>query len=69
MGVDHAAFSFEPTGDVPPLSCGGMGLIKKKIVFFFYKISVCIRPMWVQMRRRHVAYGYMGCSARKSLVM
>jgi hypothetical protein len=61
MDLQHkppAASSSRLTGGVLLLACGAQGAYEEKKLL--YSIESCFRPMWVQMPRRQVAYGYMG---------
>jgi hypothetical protein len=64
LGVDLYApcrHLIELTVGVPLLARGGRGLYEQKLLK--YRVLVTVSAIWVQMSRRQVAYGYMGCSA------
>ncbi len=68
----HWVWTYMPPAASPELTGGrtATGLWREEAYeekYCFYIILAWIRPLWVQMQRRQVAYRYIDCSVRKSL--
>ncbi len=64
LGVDRYApcrHLIELTVGVPLLGGGSRWLFEQKLLK--YRTLVAVSAIWVQLLRRQVAYGYMGCRA------